>query len=232
MFTTLSTFFGPMVAIETDIRIGYEIRYRGHWEFRDTLEIIECFQQHYADQSGIMLDLGCNIGSWTLPLAQRYPKNTVMSFDCQSAMIECLNQTIQLNNLTNVQTRHCAISDSCKTEIKPDIDYTWGVNFGAYEYEPPWHNSDFNCKTTDSRHKVTVVTIDSLEMDRVVFIKLDIEGMEYQALQGGIKTIQRDHPFIAFENHKTNRAAAEGLCRDLGYKIAKTVGQMTLAIPT
>lgn len=220
-----------MVAIRTDLRICHEIHSRGHWEFRDTLEIIESFQSHYPDRSGLMLDIGCNIGSWTLPLAQRYPQNTVMAFDCQPLMLECLSQTIKANDLTNVKTKLCAVGDRCQTEIKPVIDYEWGVNFGAYEFEPPHQGSDFHCQTLEQTIPIDVLTIDSLALDHVVFMKLDIEGMEYQALSGAKSVIQRDRPFVAFEHHKTDRQAAEALLRELGYRLLKTVGQMTLAIP-
>ena len=232
MFTTLPTFFGPMVAIASDLRIAQEIRRRGHWEFRDTLEIVESFQDLYTDQPGFMLDIGCNIGSWTVPLAQRYPQNKIMAFDCQARMIQCLDQTIKLHGFDNVQTRYCAVSDHCTTQTKSEIDYTWGVNFGAYEFEPPYQNSDYNGKVSNVSCQVPVLTIDSLDLNRVIFMKLDIEGMEYKALQGSANTIQRDRPFIAFEHHKTNRVAAETLCKNFDYIILKTVGLMTLAVPS
>ena len=232
MFKTLPTFFGPIVAIATDIRIAEEIDQQGHWEFGSTLEILNIYQRYYAGRSGHMLDIGCNIGTWTVPLARRYPKNTVLSFDCQPPLVECVKQTIQLNCLTNAQATCCAVSDTCGTATYRVIDYDWGANFGAYEFEPPYARPDFNGQTLDTTNTVATQTIDSLGLDSVVFIKLDIEGMELKALVGAQETLQRCGPFVAFEHHKTDRKTAEQLLQDLGYSICpQTIGQMTLAVP-
>jgi len=232
MFRTVPTFFGPIVAIETDIRIAEELQRLGHWEFGSTLEILNIYQRYYANKSGHMLDVGCNIGTWTVPLAQRYPQNTILAFDCQPPLVECVQQTIQLNQLTNAQATCCAVSDACGTATYNKIDYEWGANFGAYEFEPPYAQSDFNGQTLPATDTIATRTIDSLNLDSVVFIKLDIESMELKALEGAVNTIQRCGPFVAFEHHKTDRKAAEQLLQDLGYSICpQTIGQMTLATP-
>jgi len=48
---------------------------------------------------------------------------------------------------------------------------------------------------------VLVRTLDSLipNNKRISFIKLDVEGAEYSALQGAVKIINRDNPIIVFE---------------------------------
>lgn len=230
MFRTLATFFGPMVAIETDIRIAEVVKRLGHWEFTSTLEILDVYQR-CCDRSGHMLDIGCNIGAWTLPLARRYDHNKVLSFDCQPMIVECVQQTVELNNLTNVQVDCCAVSDVVGTQTYNLIDYKWGANFGSYEFETPYAGSDFNGKILSETETIATKTIDSLDLNDVVFIKLDIEGMEYKALKGAEDTIKQCRPFITFEHHKTDRVAAEQLLKHLGYDVSRSVGQMTLAVP-
>ena len=231
MFKILSTFFGPLVAIETDIRISQEILECGHWEFQDTLKIVSIYEHYFRNCQGLMLDIGCNIGAWTLPLAHRYSQNTILAFDCQPLVIDCINQTVRLNQLNNVTAQCCAVSDQCSQVVYNKIDYKWGANFGAYEFEAPYANSDFNGRTTNDADVISTLTIDSMNLERVVFIKLDIEGMEYKALQGAKDTIQRCRPFIVFEHHKTDRKGAEDFCRNLNYRLLNTVGQMSLAVP-
>lgn len=50
--------------------------------------------------------------------------------------------------------------------------------------------------------EVPVTTIDTLTADRppVRFIKIDVEGAEYQVLEGARETIRRDWPIIGFEH--------------------------------
>ena len=231
MIKTLPTFFGPLAVIESDTRITEEIQKLGHWEFNQLLEILNIYEKFYSQRHGIMLDIGCNVGSWSLPLAQRYQQNTILAIDCQQLVLDCVNQTIELNALHNVQVKCCAISDQCQQVQHNKIDYSWKANFGAYEFEPPMHNADFNGKLLSESETVQVESIDSFDLDSVVFIKLDIEGMEYQALKGSVNTIQRCSPFVVFEHHKTDRSAAAQLLTDLNYVIYNSIGQMTMAVP-
>lgn len=232
MFKKLSTFFGPLVAINTDTRITSEIDLIGHWEFVDFLNIIKLYEKFYSGRTGTMLDIGCNVGSWLLPLAQRYAQNKILAIDCQSLAIDCVTQTIALNNLQNVQTMYCAMSNVCGRKDYSAIDYQFGANFGAYELEPPYAASDFNGRMLGNTVTLETRTVDSLMLPDLVFVKLDVEGMEYQVLQGAESTIKQCQPFIAFENHKTNNNAAVELLTSLNYKINNVFDQMSIAVPT
>ncbi len=50
--------------------------------------------------------------------------------------------------------------------------------------------------------RVRVVTLDEIipPNENIAFIKLDIEGAEFHAIQGGIETIRRSRPVIIFES--------------------------------
>lgn len=231
MFKTLSTFFGPLVAINTDIRITPEINNLGHWEFIDLLNIIKIYEDTCGGRTGTMLDIGCNVGSWLLPLAQRYTQNKILAIDCQQLAIDCVAQTISLNSLQNVQTMCCVMSDICGKKDYNAINYQWGANFGAYELDPPYAESDFNGHMSENIITLDVRTVDSLMLSDIVFVKLDVEGMEYQVLRGAENTIKQCRPFIAFENHKTNINAAVELLTNLNYRFDNNFGQMTIAVP-
>lgn len=58
--------------------------------------------------------------------------------------------------------------------------------------------------------EVQIITIDSLRLDAVDFIKIDVEGMEYEVITGGLKTIARFRPAIMIEEN--------GLCERYGHK--------------
>lgn len=54
------------------------------------------------------------------------------------------------------------------------------------------------CESKNSDQAIRITTIDILCVDKKVgFIKLDVEGFEYKALEGAIETIKRDHPILA-----------------------------------
>lgn len=62
-------------------------------------------------------------------------------------------------------------------------------------------SGSFSDKGTE---KVRVVAIDNTIMDKVTFIKMDIEGMEKDALQGAQKTIRKYKPKLAISVYHKN----------------------------
>lgn len=227
----VNTVFGPMAIVPTDARIGEELKRKGCWDLREIIETIDFFERARPTNSKIILDIGCNVGAWTLPISRRYPDLTILSFDCQEYLIRCLNKTIDLNKIPNVQTKVMAISDQSGTIRYGSVDYTWGGNFGAFELEPPYHNSDFNGRLLPGKfEEVEQQTIDHFNLDNVGLIKIDVEGMELKVLAGAQETLQRCHPVVLFEHHKTNRQEVENLLRSFGYRIANSIGQMTCAV--
>lgn len=220
-----------MAVVPTDARIGEELRRRGCWDLKEIVDTIQYFERFGPPNPEIILDIGCNVGAWTLPIARRYPDATIMSFDCQEYLVRCLDKTVDLNKLTNVQTNVMAISDHSGTVRYGSIDYTWGGNFGAFELEPPYHNSDFNGRVLPGRFdEVEQRTIDQFDLNNVGLIKIDVEGMELKVLNGAVETLQRCRPVVLFEHHKTNRQEVENLLQNIGYRIADGVGQMTCAV--
>ena len=52
-----------------------------------------------------------------------------------------------------------------------------------------------NVKLKNTR-EINVITVDSLALDKVSFIKFDVEGSESDALEGAAETIKRDRPIM------------------------------------
>lgn len=70
-------------------------------------------------------------------------------------------------------------------------------------------------------HTVEMVTIDSLQLDDIGFIKIDIEGHEFAALEGATATIKRFRPNLLIESEERHRHGSVGditkLLNGLGY---------------
>ena len=115
MEVVVNTVFGPMVIVPTDARIGEELKRKGCWDITEIIDTIKYFERFTTIDPGVILDVGCNVGAWTLPIARRYPDAKIMSFDCQQYLIRCLDKTIDLNKITNVQTYVMALGDCNET---------------------------------------------------------------------------------------------------------------------
>jgi FkbM family methyltransferase len=227
----VNTVFGPMSVLKNDIRIGQELRDRGCWDLREILDSIHFFERFAPVNHDIILDIGCNMGAWTLPVCNRFPDHTIHAFDCQEPLINCLDRTINLNKLEKVKTYLVAVSDVDGEIEFPSLNYNWGSNFGAFELEPVIRNSDFNGVTLPGKYtKIPSRTIDSFEFDNVGLIKIDVEGMELKVLKGAVKTLQKCKSVVLFENHKTDYNEVVTLLNHINYQIINTVGQMSCAV--
>jgi len=63
------------------------------------------------------------------------------------------------------------------------------------------------------------MTLDELNLPRVDFIKIDIEGMEMEALGGARETIQKYRPILLIEKIKTDLRQLEQWLVDNGYRL-------------
>jgi hypothetical protein len=52
---------------------------------------------------------------------------------------------------------------------------------------------------------IKVVTLDSKGLTNISMIKIDVEGMELQVLEGAMETIQRERPVLFMEIWKRRR---------------------------
>lgn len=108
--------------------------------------------------------------------------------------------------LRDVEVWECAASDvdaNALLHVPVDTD-----NAGMAYLE----NLSGNCTTTATRQiEVRSLTLDSLELPRVGFMKIDVEGHELAVLRGAEKTIARCRPNLlieAEERHRTNAVAS------------------------
>ena len=71
-------------------------------------------------------------------------------------------------------------------------DYYTTENPGGYGLE-------FNTEPDDSKIQVEIITLDSLNLENVSFIKIDVEGHEPNVINGSLATIQRCKPVMIVE---------------------------------
>ena len=60
------------------------------------------------------------------------------------------------------------------------------------------------------------MTVDSLKLDQLDLLKLDLEGHEYAGLLGARETIMRCKPFVIVEEKLDKMKRAIGFLTDLG----------------
>jgi len=171
-------------------------------ELRDLHRLLASGQ---VTRFGIAIDGGAHIGGWTVALAQRFGR--VIAFEPCPETAKALR--INTADLPNVEVRAEALMDRSGTvqTYAPGKTETLTARRVAF------------AETGDA----VAVTIDSLELDGLDFLKLDVEGTEWLALKGARATIRRHRPFVVIEEAGIERhmgiaqGAAAGLLRAWGY---------------
>lgn len=151
-------------------------------------EIINNVLKPYILNSRTIIDMGANIGSHTISYANMNKNCKIHSFEPQKNLFNILEKNVYLNNIQD----NVILYDKAVGHIN---DY--------FELDPIPVDEEFynkgGLKLGKGGEKCEMITLDSLNLNSCDFIKMDIQGSEPLALQGGINTIKKFRPVIFFE---------------------------------
>ena len=184
--------------------------------------------------SGIVLDIGANLGSYTVPVAKAHPHLQFHSFEPQRIIYYQLCANVFLNRLDNVYCYQYGLSDAEWAEPLVMPDYEKESNIGAFSVDPAVREKDYEVRTEGATEFINCVKLDLLKLTNVRLIKIDVEGHELEALSGAYETLQTNSfPPIIFESwtwkFPEKRAKLIAYLEDLGYEITN-MGQNNLAV--
>lgn len=166
----------------------------------------------------VIIDGGSNIGLITIPIATLI-KSKIISFEPQPQIFYALCGNIILNNLNNIIAINKGLGSQNKIMYVPYIDYNVENDFGDVELQESGTNS------------VEIITIDSLNLNKVDFIKLDVEGMEIEALIGAKNTIDRFRPWCWVEYFKSDLQTITTFFKSKNYNIFLVDKANLVAVP-
>ncbi len=146
----------------------------------------------YIPAGGTVIEVGANIGAFTLPLAKHVgPKGHVLAIEPQRDLAYMLCGSLILNDLHNVEVWNGACGADCSETRLAAIDYGSVNNFGGYQLS---QLQDRNGAT------IAVDLLDNVAANcDPCFLKIDVEGMELEVLDGGVVVIEEARPVICVE---------------------------------
>lgn len=151
-------------------------------------------------KDGIVLDIGANMGSYSVPIAVAHPHLQVHSFEPQRIIFYQLCTNIILNSLDNVFAYNVALSNSKWTKSLQVPDYKNEYNIGAFSIDDEVRKEGYLVTTQGNLEQINAICLDTLRLKNVRLIKIDVEGHELEVLQGADKTIREsNYPTIIFE---------------------------------
>jgi FkbM family methyltransferase len=160
-----------------DLYIGKAIENYGEYSEHE----VKIFKEIIKPDDWI-LDIGANIGTHTLAISRIADKGVVMAYEPQRMLFYNLCANIALNSISNVYCFPQAFGRTTGVITVPELDMKTPGNFGALELNSEIPEGANKCQ-------VKMVSLDSLNLKKLNFIKMDVEGMELEVLLGGKETI-------------------------------------------
>lgn len=200
------------------------------------LELIHATERALNNNlNGIVLDIGANLGTYTIPLAKRNPTLEIISFEPQKSIFHQLCGNIAINSLDNVTAYNVAVGSKIETITLPMPNYMIEENVGGFSLDP--YVKSKTPTTYGDIGTIDVTTIDNLTLDNVRLIKIDVEGLELDVIKGAQETILRsNYPSLIFESWTQHewwdekREELFSYVKDLGYEISSPYENNFLAV--
>ena len=193
--------------------VGKSLMAYGEWSERE----VDLFRV-VVRENDVVFDVGANIGAFSVPLSKIVgPRGTLVCFEPLRHLSQILSANLALNELTNAHVQNVAVGRETGKVPIPLLNYEEMGNYGAYSLleQQDW---------TQVRHEtVPQVTLD----DFLPFvgnvcprlIKIDVEGMELDVLEGAATLLQICSPVLHVENNcvKDSPRLLQHLAKHLGY---------------
>ena len=166
-------------------------------------------QQHHRDlfpliarfvpASAVVFDVGAHAGQYTKLFARAASCGRVYAFEPGSYARALLRAAVAWHRLDNVTIVPMALGAACGVDtLSVPVKTRGSFGFGLSHLGRPqerWHRV--------AQELVAMTTIDAvadaLRLDRLDFVKADIEGWELALLRGGEKTLRRFRPVLVLE---------------------------------
>jgi len=140
-----------------------------------------------------LIDCGCNYGFYSFYTASLSKQNFVIAVEASITTAKDFEKNLKLNKFNNIILKKLAISN---------IDnMTVPFNESENDWESSLTHNEFDKKKIIKikTQKIDTILKNKKIDDHFLFIKLDIEGNELQAIEGAKNTIKKFNPIIIIE---------------------------------
>lgn len=174
---------GYMALPISDITIGKNLGFKGHWNFN---EIQKLLQQ--TTQDDVIYFIGTHVGTLLVPIAKKV--KTVVGFEANEDTFWFIKANLCLNKISNATIFNKAVGDGAKKVTF----YKNTVNTGGSKIKPIKDSILYNYDNP-KQVEVDMVALDPFIAEQSLTppsgIIMDIEGAEYFALKGMQATLAK-----------------------------------------
>ncbi len=157
----------------------------------------------YVKEDSIVIDVGANLGIFSVFVSQYCPKGHVYAFEPVPSLINLLEGFRRVSGTSNLEIVERALGD----EVTSQEIIVYDDSAGVSTLSEAEHASRVEKGLVSGfrKEQVQITTLDTFVeergLDRVDFVKIDTEGYELKILEGAAETIRRFRPVIIAQNH-------------------------------
>jgi FkbM family methyltransferase len=165
-----------------------QVKLRGYFGRNKEVEL--SVLKKIINKGDIVIDVGAHHGIYTYQLKRLVgKKGTIYGIEPQYELYQYLNLAFKKSKnviLINAAAYNINSTQKLYTPIHNDSLATGGASLKKQDVQ-------------NSVTSVNTITIDSLNLNRCNFIKIDVEGGELNVLEGSLSTIRKFHPILLIE---------------------------------
>ena len=179
--------------LDTNSYMGGSIFWSGFHHLNECL-----YLNSFLKNDMVLVDVGANQGEFSLFASSKIKNGKVLSFEPVSSNINLLKKNIELNNFTQIELFEFGLLD-IETDLPVYTSEDEILNSGRHEGLSTLYPDDYRSVQEEI---IQLKVFDDLffsNLERLDFIKIDIEGAELPALKGMLKTITKFKPQILIE---------------------------------
>jgi len=179
----------------------------------DELKYLLFFKKYFDNKNINIIDCGGNIGSYSIFFSLFLNCNKIYCIEPFSNIFAILNENIKLNNCKNINTINIGVGkENSEIKLISEIPnnkgafWFWYANSSDSEIElqTPYnigykeHNTIKNSNILSKCDSIDNIFINK-NIEKIDFIKIDVEGMEIEALSGAKNIIDKYKPLLYVE---------------------------------
>jgi FkbM family methyltransferase len=176
-----------ILCFPTKIQARKFIRKNGTYQ-----EYINIYAKEYVRENSVVLDIGSNIGIFTVSFSKLFPSCQIHSYKPVSYTFSHLSKSVKINKCDNVVLNKFAVSDTNDEQI-----IHWKKqNLGA---------SSITQKMGDKKETISTKKLDDLNLSNISFIKVDVQEHELNVIEGARETLIQNDLAIVLELPMRNK---------------------------
>lgn len=186
----------------------------------------------------VIFDIGANTGSFTHIFSKLAPQGRIYAFEPGSYALSILHRVMAWRCGSNVTLLQYGLSDKTESlELHLPVKKSGGVGHGIAHIGHDAADSRATLSESIPLRRMDDVAAE-LNLQRLDFVKIDVEGWEMHVLKGGAETLARLKPVIMLEMvdrflRRSGSSSDELLAflRGLGYQIHRLNGKTGEILP-